>query len=198
MKGILTLALALLFPLTSLSQENDLTDIRTRLAEASRKLSSVTCDFIQTKESPMFSEKMLAYGRMSYKKPDYLKWEYDKPFQYAFVLDGTEVSITENGKTSATDIGRNKAVREMARIIKGCIEGTILSDSGDFDSSVAIEDGIVYVYLQPVNKELKKMWSKMVLEYSPEDWHARNFEMHEVSGDVTAIVFRNCNYDFSK
>ncbi|MBQ0006532.1 MAG: outer membrane lipoprotein carrier protein LolA [Alistipes sp.] len=198
MKGIITLVLSLLFPLTLLSQENDLTDIKTGLAEASRRLSSVSCDFIQTKESPMLSEKMLAYGRMSYKKPDYLKWEYDKPFQYAFVLDGTEVSVTENGKTSATDIGRNKAVREMARIIKGCIEGTILSDSGDFDSSVAIEDGIVYVYLQPVNKELKKMWSKMVLEYSPEDWHARSFELQEISGDITTIVFRNCNYDFSK
>lgn len=198
MKGIITLILSAFLPLSLLSQETDLSQIRTGLIEASRELSSISCDFIQTKESPMLSEKIIAYGRMSYKKPDYLKWEYEKPFRYTFILDGTDISVTGNGKTSASDISRNRMVREMARIIKGCIEGSFLSDSGDFDASIDIEDGIIYVYLQPVNRELKKLWSGMKLEYSLEDWHARSFEMQEVSGDVTTVVFSNCDYDFSK
>lgn len=75
---------------------------------------SVQADFVQTKNSALFSEPQVSTGKMVYRAPDYLKWTYETPNNVVWEIDGDRTNV-------------NPQVQKLLRMIMASIasEGKI-------------------------------------------------------------------------
>lgn len=171
-------------------------EMKKQILESGSRMESIVCDFVQTKTMSLLDEKMVSTGKMTYVSPDVLAWEYSSPVNYAFRMKGSTVSLERDGALETFDVNGNKMIREIARLIMGSIAGNSISDENAFSTSVEDAGGEWIVTMVPKRKEAMKLWSSLVLHFSPERRCATGFVMNETSGDVTAIDFKNITTTF--
>ena len=75
---------------------------------AASAMKSMTCSFTQTKYLSLLSDKMVSEGKMYYRQPNRLRWEYTSPYQYLFVLNGTKVYVGNKSRKDVIDTDANK------------------------------------------------------------------------------------------
>ena len=196
MKQIGLFLCVLLLPVMPLRAQGISPDrIKADILQFSAKVSSIDCDFVQTKESSLLAAAAVSKGHMTYRKPGYLKWVYTEPNPLALVTDGNNITLTRDGQATTLSGNQNRLIKEMSRLIIGNIEGSILSDEKMFKTQYEVADGSIVVTLFPQKKDIQKMWSKLVLYYEQKSFKATQFEMHETSGDLTVVTFSNIQYD---
>lgn len=195
MKRIITICLvvmvcvanAIAVPLSATQQK----EVIAKINKATSGLKSMSCSFTQTKHLSMLSDKMVSEGKMNYKQPNKLRWEYTSPYQYLFIFNGAKVYVGNKSRKDVIDTGSNKLFKEVARIMMSTVTGTALSNASDF--SVTVEDGktLWNVTLIPKKKEMKKMFTRIVLSFSKSDLMISEINLHEKNNDRTNIRLRN-------
>ncbi|MDR1813744.1 MAG: outer membrane lipoprotein carrier protein LolA, partial [Tannerella sp.] len=50
------------------------------MKKAAEGMNSLQCDFVQVKELSFMDDKVTSEGKMFFKKPDRIRWEYVKPY----------------------------------------------------------------------------------------------------------------------
>ncbi len=160
------------------------------ISAAAAALKTMQCDFVQTKSLKMLGDKMVSKGKMYCSQPDKLKWQYLTPYQYTFILNGNKVGINKGSRSNVVDVQKNKMFKEIARIMMNTVLGKCFSDK-DFKTSV-MQKGRTYVAtLIPLKKEMKQMFTKIVLHYSKDAATVTEVELHEKNGDSTVIELKN-------
>ena len=91
-------------PLTASQQQG----VMEKIDRAARSMSSMQCDFIQTKRMKLLRGEMQSRGVMYFKKPDCLRWQYTAPYDYTFILNGDKVSLASTKSKQKIDVQRNK------------------------------------------------------------------------------------------
>lgn len=174
-------------PLSAAQQK----EVIAKINKATSGLKSMSCSFTQTKHLSLLSDKMVSEGKMSYKQPNKLRWEYTSPYQYLFIFNGTKVYVGNKSRKDVIDTNSNKLFKEVARIMMSTVTGTALSNAADF--SVSVEDGKTSwnVTLIPKKKEMKKMFTRIVLSFSKSDLMISEINLHEKNNDRTNIRLRN-------
>lgn len=195
MKRIITICLVIMTcisnavaaPISAAQQK----EVIARINKTTSGLKSMSCTFTQTKHLSLLSDKMVSEGKMSYKQPNKLRWEYTSPYQYLFIFNGTKVYVGNKSRKDVIDTNSNKLFKEVARIMMSTVTGTALSNAADF--SVSIEDGktLWNVTLIPKKKEMKKMFTRIVLSFSKSDLMISEINLHEKNNDRTNIRLRN-------
>lgn len=195
MKRIITICLVVMVcvanavaaPLSATQQK----EVIAKINKATSVLKSMSCSFTQTKHLSMLSDKMVSEGKMNYKQPNKLRWEYTSPYQYLFIFNGTKVYVGNKSRKDVIDTNSNKLFKEVARIMMSTVTGTALSNAADF--SVTVEDGktLWNVTLIPKKKEMKKMFTRIVLSFSKSDLIISEINLHEKNNDRTNIRLRN-------
>ena len=190
MKRIFFLFLTTLIQLAALAQDNS-QQIISQINGATSKLSSMQCDFVQTKTVKMLNEKLVSKGRMYYQQPNKLRWEYVTPYTYTFVFNGQKVSLKKNNRSDVIDVNQNKMFREIATIMMNSVIGTSLTDRKSFKTTVKDTPAEWVATLVPQSKELKNMFTSIVLHFNKEKAVVVKVEMLEKNGDTTVIVLNN-------
>jgi len=183
--------LFLLLCLPSIAQNSH----KTEILAACDRITSVQCDFVQTKKSALLSEDIVSTGKMDFAKPNHLEWEYVSPLKFKFIMDGQNASLEKDGKAEAVSPNQNRIVREISKLVISNIDGSFLSDKM-FRTAFSDCDDEIVAELFPLNKEMKKMWTKFVLHYAKDTYLVKTFELYEANGDLTTIAFKNCRYGF--
>ena len=75
MKKLFVIALMFLSALSAGAQSSLVSQISAACAAA----ESVQCNFTQTRHLAMMEEAIVSTGKMSYRRPDFLRWEYVSP-----------------------------------------------------------------------------------------------------------------------
>ena len=171
-------------------------EMKKRILESGSRMESIVCDFVQTKTMSLLDEKMVSTGKMTYVSPDVLAWEYTSPVNYAFRMKGSTVSLERDGTLETFDVKDNKMIREIARLIMGSIAGSTISNEGTFRTTVEDAGGEWIATMVPVRKDAQKLWTSLVLRFSPVRRCAIGIVMNEASGDITAIDFKNITTTF--
>lgn len=134
----------------------------------------LSADFHQTKQSQILVEDQVSVGHLTYRSPDYLRWEYTAPMQLVWELDGEKTNVTPQ-------------VKRLLKLIMYTITCDELQSTVDFE--VAIEKGVYH--LLPKNRELKQFFSAIQLEMDTTTNVAKKVVLTEKNGDITTIVFDN-------
>ena len=174
-------------PLTSQQKQ----DVIGRINNAASGLKSMSCTFTQTKYLSLLSDKMVSEGKMYYKQPNMLRWEYTTPYQYLFIFNGTKVYVGNKSRKDVIDTNTNKVFKEVARIMMSTVTGTALSNSSDFSIDVADGNTQWQITLVPLKKEMKKMYSKIVLLFNKSNMMISEINIYEKNNDRTNIKLKN-------
>ena len=75
----------------------------------------LTADFTQTKSVAMIREPQVSQGKMVYRAPDYLKWEYTSPNAVVWEMNGQESNVSPQ-------------IQNLLRMIMASISGAEESD----------------------------------------------------------------------
>ncbi len=76
---------------------------------------NLTADFTQTKHVAMMREPQVSQGKMVYRAPDYLKWEYTSPNAVVWEMNGQESNVSPQ-------------IQNLLRMIMASISGAEESD----------------------------------------------------------------------
>jgi len=190
MKYVLCIIISFLISLGCFAQGNS-QQIISQISSATSKLTSMQCDFVQTKTVKMLNEKLVSKGRMYYQQPNRLRWEYMTPYTYTFVFNGQKVSLKKNNRNDVIDVNRNKMFKEIASIMMNSVIGTSLTDRKSFKTTVKDTPAEWVATLVPQSKELKQMFTSIVLHFNKEKSVVVKVEMFEKNGDTTVIALNN-------
>lgn len=190
MKYVLCIIMSLLLSL-GCSAQGSSQQIINQINNAASKLLSMQCAFVQTKTVKMLNEKLVSEGRMYYQQPNRLRWEYVTPYTYTFVFNGQKVSLKKNNRSDVIDVNRNKMFKEIATIMMNSVVGKSLTDSKSFKTSIKDTPAEWIATLIPMSKELKHMFTSIVLHFNKEKSVVVKVGMHEKNGDTTVIELNN-------
>lgn len=166
-------------------------EIINKVTQVSGEMNTMQCDFTQVKELSFMDDKVTSEGKMFFKKTNKIRWEYTKPIQYVFSMDGQNVKMTSGGNTTTIPASQNKLFSEISRVMVGGVSGSGLVDSPDFDSDFFVGNGDYKVVLTPKKKEIKDLFSSIQLYVGKSDIRIRSVELIEKSGDKTTITLKN-------
>ena len=180
---ILTILFSLCTALTAVAQ----TDAIDEISKASQAVSTVQADFTQTKRLKMLNDALVSKGKMWCTQPNRLRWEYLTPYSSLFVLNGEKVLFQNDKRSTTLNANRHKRIREMIRIMIPSNLGKVLTEKKDFHTSIETTENQYVLTMIPQSKEMKQMFTRIVLYYNRKQAVVTQIEMYEKSGDSTTI-----------
>ncbi len=161
---------------------------RQKLEEMAATTQSIKSDFKQEKHLSILSNALISEGELIFKKPNLLKWAYEKPFQYVIVLDGKEIKMKDEEKTSTFDITSSKTFKQINDLIVSSVNGDILKED-QFDITYFQDERNYIAFLVPKDAQMKKFVSKIELFFDKNDLTVNRLILREPNDDYTLINF---------
>lgn len=191
MKRILYIILMCLTPVLAMAQNEGEQKIIQKISKAAQSMTSMQCDFVQTKHMKLLNDNMVSYGKMYYQQNSKLRWEYTSPYTYTFILKDSKVLLKKGNRNDVIDVNQNKMFKEIARMMMNSVVGKCLTDKKDFKISVAETPEQYVATLLPQKKDMKQMFSKIILYVNKRQLSIAKVEMQEKKGDNTVIELKN-------
>lgn len=173
------------------AQKLDQPTVLNEISAAASSINTIQCDFVQTKSLKMLGDKMVSKGKMWCQQPNMLRWQYDSPYTYTFILNNNKVMVKKGNHSDVIDVSKNKMFKEIARIMMNSVLGKVLTEKTDFKASVVQRGQYFIVTLIPLKKEMKQMFASILLHYDTKLKLVTKVEMHEKNGDSTLIELQN-------
>jgi len=157
------------------------------IEKAHKQLTSLSANFTQVKTSTLFTDKVVQKGKMQYKSPKQLRWEYTSPKAMTVIFSNGKVLLkTSKGTTS----NPNKMLGEMGNMIINTINGSFLKENTDFSVRYyKNKTGQVTASLTPINKKIKAYYKNITIVLNSSTHLADKVVLTETNGDVTTITF---------
>ena len=195
-KILLSCILISLFPCLPAWSQTKLTSeqqkqVIEKMDKSASAMTSMQCDFSQSKSMKLLSKEMKSEGVMYFKKPDKLRWQYMSPYDYTFILNGDKVRIKSQKSTKNIDVQGNKIFRQITNIILKSITGGGLKNSADFTVELYKADKEYFAKLYPKKKELKQIYRLIEIHFDPQLTMVNMVKMEEKTGDVTIVRLTN-------
>ena len=166
-------------------------EIIDRIVAQCASMKSMKCDFRQVSTVPLMDEPQVSSGKMLYRQPSSLKWVYTEPFIYSITFDNDNISVdTGQGQT---EIGSDasRMFKGLAGIVLGCMSGENLKDKRLFQTTVTELDNEWVAVLVPQRREMKRVFSEIVMVFDPATSLLKRLDMKDQNGGGTAIEISN-------
>ncbi|MDD2595878.1 MAG: outer membrane lipoprotein carrier protein LolA [Bacteroidales bacterium] len=163
-------------------------EIIANIEKASKEMTSLQCSFTQKKQVSIIDEVITSSGVLYYLRDTKLCWEYKKPYSYKFIMNGDKVMLKSGNTVNVFDTKSNKMFSQISKLIISGVDGSGISDKTRFDVSFATKGKDVVVTLVPKTKDIKKMFSEVLLHFDVQGYFIKEIEMIEPSGDKTDII----------
>lgn len=180
-----------MLPIAMMAQSQKEQKIIEQIGTAAQAMKTMQCDFTQTKHLKMLNDNMVSKGKMYYQQTNKLRWEYTSPYTYTFILNDTKVLLKKGDRNDVIDVNQNKMFKEIARMMMNSVVGKCLSDTKSFKTSIAETPAEYVATLLPQKKDIKQMWTKLILHFDRKQNMVVKVEMHEKNGDSTIIELQN-------
>lgn len=190
------IALLILFISGNLfAQEQKMTDaeiatFKQDVNVVSKKIKTLSTDFVQFKHLDFLSKDIETSGKMVFKEPALLSWQYKKPYNYSIVFKNGKILINDEGKKSAVDIGNSKIFARINKLIIGSVSGNMFDDK-EFTISYFKLKGQNLAKFVPKDATLKKYIKQIELTFDKEEATVVQVKLLESSEDYTRIVLKN-------
>ncbi|PJJ07526.1 outer membrane lipoprotein carrier protein [Flavobacterium sp. 1] len=170
--------------------DNEITAFKQSVALVSKKIKTLSTDFVQYKHLDFLSKDIETSGKMIFKEPNSLLWQYKKPYSYTIVFKNGKILINDEGKKSAVDIGSSKLFGKINKLIVGSVSGDLFDDKEFTISYFKNKDQNIAKFI-PKDATLKKYIKQIDLTFDKEDATVIQVKLLESSADYTRIVLKN-------
>lgn len=170
--------------------ENESTVFKQSVFVMSKKIKTLTTDFVQYKHLDFLSKDIETSGKMIFKEPNLLLWQYKKPYSYSIIFRNGKILINDEGKKSAVDIGNSKLFGKINKLIVGSVSGDLFDDK-EFTISYFKNKEQNTAKFIPKDATLKKYIKQIELTFDKEEATVIQVKLLESSADYTKIVLKN-------
>lgn len=168
----------------------EITSFKLTIENETSKIKSIKTDFVQYKHLDFLSKDIETSGKMVFKTPNLLNWQYTKPYQYSIVFKNNKVYINDQGNKSTLNAGSSKMFEKINKMIVGSISGNMFDDK-EFTISYYKTKDFYITKLLPKAKDIQKYIKQIELYFPINEMTASQVKLIEPSGDYTKIVFKN-------
>jgi outer membrane lipoprotein-sorting protein len=170
--------------------ESEIVAFKQSVAVVSKKIKTLSTDFVQYKHLDFLSKDIETSGKMIFKEPSLLLWQYKKPYSYTIVFKNGKILINDEGKKSAVDIGNSKLFGKINKLIVGSVSGDLFDDKEFSISYFKSKDQNITKFI-PKDATLKKYIKQIELTFDKTDATVVQVKLLESSADFTRIVLKN-------
>ena len=153
-------------------------------------IKTISSDFVQTKSLALLSDKIKSKGKFFFQKEDKVRIEYTSPFSYLLVMNGGQVMVKDEQKTSKINTKNSKAMKSVNRIMIDCMRGTVFQNP-DFKVAAYESNGAYLLSLVPANEAMKRMFKQIDVFMNRKNLEVNRLTMTETGGDYTDMDFVN-------
>lgn len=168
----------------------EISSFKQDVARQAKDLESLSSDFTQTKHIQLMKDTSISKGRLYYKSPNILKWEYQIPYNYKILFKENQLYINDDGEKSVTSLRSNKLFEKLVGLISGSVNGKLLEDPDNFDISYFRSGDLTSAVIIPKDPGLKQMFKEIILIFN-KDNRLNSVQLMEEEGDYTQIDFKN-------
>lgn len=165
--------------------------LKNTVKKLSNETQTITSDFIQYKHLDFLSNDIKSEGRLAFKSPDMVKWEYVKPFAYSVLFKNEKLFINDDGNKSNMDMGSNKIFKQLNQLITASIKGDMF-DNAEFKVLYFKHNGSSEVHFTPTDEQFSEFIKVFHITFNDKG-EVQQVKMIEPSDDYTQIVFSNRN-----
>ncbi|GAA4323833.1 hypothetical protein GCM10023115_52800 [Pontixanthobacter gangjinensis] len=158
--------------------------------EKSNDINSFSAEFSQTKHMKMMDGNPESEGKVYYKSPNTLKWEYTRPYDYQLLFKNSKLYIAEEGQLSEVDLSSNKLFDKMGELVAGSVNGKILMADKDFDITYHHSGKNVKALIIPKDRSLRGMFKEIWISFNVQHL-IQSVRLIDPSGDYTEISMKN-------
>jgi outer membrane lipoprotein-sorting protein len=174
----------------------DVKSFQTALSKSNAAIQTISSDFSQTKNLSLLSDKIKSKGKFYFKKEDKVRIEYISPYYYLLVMNGGQLMVKDEQKTTKVNTGNSKMMQSVNRVMIDCMKGTVFQNP-DFVVT-AYENGNNYLLsLVPANAAMKKMFRQIDVYMKKSNLDVNRLTMTEQNGDYTDMDFVNTQHNSS-
>ena len=195
MKNRIGLLLLLLITSVVCFSQERLTDtevktFKMKVMKTAQTTKSIQSDFTQTKHLSVLENEMVSQGKLYFKSPNLVKWEYVSPYKNIAVFKDDKLLLNNEGKQNEMDLSSNRLFKSLNTLIVNSIKGDMF-DETQFDISYFKTSSGHLVKFLPKDKRLKKFIASFELKFDKEAAQVTEVKLIEPNDDFTMIVFKN-------
>lgn len=161
-----------------------------QIMESVKKVKVMDREFEQVKQSPMTTTPTVSSGKMHYESPDVMLWSYLKPYSFDMEIRGDKMTARRDGVAMQLGSKQQMGLKSMMKMIVGMSSGTSLFDDRSFEWTMWEGVDAYKVNMVPKNKNVKRMFSKVVLYFDKKTKNIKKLELTENDSSVTTISFK--------
>lgn len=158
-----------------------------------KAIKSFTGLFHQTRKTTLLKESVESSGRISFKRDDFILWEYEKPQSKVIKIRGGDVTVdgTHRGKPNRMTKGISNMVSEM-------LQGGKVVDEKTFDFAIYDGGKSYCVKAKPIKREMQRMMAAVDITFNKADGTVHKIILTEKDGNCTIIEFDKLKVDKQK
>ena len=170
--------------------ESEIVSFKQSVSIVSKKIKSLSSDFVQYKHLGFLSKDIETSGRMIFKEPYLILWEYKKPYNYSIIFRNGKILINDEGKKSAMNSSSSAVFGKINKLIVGSVSGNMFDDKEFSISYLKTKTNNVARFI-PKDAALKKYIKQIELTFDKDDATVVQVKLLESSDDFTRIVLKN-------
>lgn len=166
---------------------SEATELRSKVKNRAEATTTITSSFIQYKHLDFLANDIESKGKLAFKAPDLVRWEYEEPFDYSILFKDQTLYINDDGNKSNLDVGSSKVFEQLNQLITASIRGDMF-DENTFNIEYFRKDGNSVVYFLPKDGQLSEFIKAFHLTFNSKA-EVIGVKMIEPSDDYTKIEF---------
>ena len=169
---------------------NDWNDSWESIRLAARDVRTVQADFVQTRTVRILTRPIVSRGRLVYRRPDDLRWEYTSPIRSVLLLRGGSVEryIHRDEGIVRDSSAKLDAMAAVVREINIWLSGDF-SASKTFRPTLVRSDRAMNVELLPIDPSMRSIISRIELRLGKKAGTVERVVIDEGSEGATRIDF---------
>lgn len=169
---------------------SEIAAFKEKVIASAKATQTIKTDFVQYKHLDFLADDVKTSGKMVFKAPGLVKWEYTNPYQYSVIFKEDQLLINDGGTKSKVDIGNSKLFKKLNQLIVNSVKGNMFNDS-DFTVSFYKSSKYNKAVFIPKDKKIASYIASFELLFNKNDAQVFEVKMVEPSQDFTRIIFSN-------
>lgn len=164
-----------------------------RINKTASGIRSIDCQFTQVKTLRFLDDEMTSEGRMLFMADGgRLRWEYQRPYSYTFVLNGDKAYMRSGqGRQQTVNVSQSRLFQGIAEVMMNSVTGKGLTTSSDFACTMYTAGDEWVARLTPKGKAMKRLFREIRLHVGAQRQMVTKVEMTEQTGDTTVITLKD-------
>jgi outer membrane lipoprotein-sorting protein len=152
-------------------------------------VEGISADFVQEKHLPILAKPLISEGRLFYRRPDALRWEYTSPVKSVLLMHGGDARrfVQSDRGLVEDDSVRLQAMQFVMPEISGWLGGRF-QDNPLFDARL---DGVDKILLVPKDTGMARFIQRIELLMSDRPGVIAQVLIFESDDSFTRMVFSN-------